>query len=585
MRREYTGKMLSRRLIKILIIIGLALLFQAPSPRDCNAEAFAYVPNSGDNNLSVIKIPDRSDQGVINVGANPYGVAIGDENLYVSNNSDGTVSVIDISDNSVSDLLSAGNSPRGIAVTPDDTYIYVANYSDNSLSIIDTSDKSRISLPVGAGPLGVALNSNDEDLYVTNNSDDSLSIISVSTNELFGTIANHHYINYVNSTDDVAFDKPYGIAMSPDGYYIYVVNNGNNTLSILSDTLIINRDDDFDWADYDPDDDTVGPYHLYMPVTVGNDPRCVVVTPDQTYLYVTNYGDDTVSVISVTDREVTETINVGDGPYGISISLSGVFVYVVNQLDGTISVIDSNSDSDDYNTVIDTIDIGNSPVGFGDFIGGKPPTVPSNLCAKLESTYSIILNWDDNSDDELGFIIFRKKYVAGSYYEIAAVDKDTTTYIDSDLDANANYYYTLTAYNHAGYSVYTDEVYATTGDDTGGCFIATAVYGSPMEPHVKTLRDFRDRFLSTNDPGRFLLRLYYKYSPPLAHYIEYHNTARYVIRWALLPLILSSQLFLSFGPLSVLIILSLSAFIIAGTAIVLKRRVCVSGPCQSRHMA
>jgi YVTN family beta-propeller protein len=495
------------------------------------------------------------------------------EYLYVSNTSDGTVSVISLLSNNVSDTLSVGNSPRGIAVSSDDTHIYVANYSDNTLSIIDTSDNSQITLPVGDCPLGVALNPNGEDLYITNNSSDSLSIISASKNELFGTIANHHYIRYLNSSDDVAFNKPYGIAMSPDGYYIYVVNNGNNTLSIIYDSEIINRGDDFDWADYDPDDDTVGPYYLYMPITVGNDPRCVVVTPDQTYVYVTNYGDDTVSVISLSDREVIETINVGDGPYGISITPSGAFVYVVNQLDGTVSVIDTDSYSDDYNTVIATIDVGNSPIGFGTFVGGLPPATPSNLSAKLEDTYTIILSWDDNSDDELGFMIFRKKYVNGAYSQIMTVDKDTTSYIDSDLDPNANYYYMVSAYNHAGYSIYSDEVYATTGDDTGGCFIATAVYGSPLEAHVKTLRDFRDRFLATNDTGRFLLRLYYKYSPPLAHYIEYHKIARSVIRWSLLPLVWTSQLFLSLGPISVLVILFLSIFIIIGAAITFKRRI------------
>src|SRR4030043_2278583 len=127
--------MSSLRLIKILFIIYIALLSQVPSPRNCYAEAFAYIPNSGDNNLSVIKILDRSDQGVINVGANPYGVAMGEEYLYVSNTSDGTVSVINLSDNNVSDTLSAGNTPRGISVSPDSSYIYVANYSDNTLSI------------------------------------------------------------------------------------------------------------------------------------------------------------------------------------------------------------------------------------------------------------------------------------------------------------------------------------------------------------------------------------------------------------------------------------------------------------------
>jgi len=564
--------MLSLRLTKILLIIGLALLSQVPSPRNCYAEAFAYIPNSDNNNLSVIRVVDNSDQGVINVGANPYGVAISDEYLYVSNTSDGTVTVISLSSNDVSDILSAGNSPKGIAISSDGLYIYVANYSDNTLSIIDTSDNSRISLPVGDGPLGMAISSDEEYLYVTNNSDDSLSIISANTNELFGTIANHHYIKYL-SADYVAFDKPYGIAVTPDGHHFYVVNNGNNTLSILYPAEVYTHGDSFDWNNFDPDDDSVGPYTLYKSITIGNDPRCVVVTPDHMYAYVTNYGDDTVSVISLTTYEVTDTITVGDGPYGISITPSGAFVYVVNQLDETVSVIDTESNSDDYNTVIATVDVGNSPVGFGTFVGGKPPITPSNLDAKLESTYTIILTWDDNSDDEVGFIIFGKKYLRGSYSIIATVDKDTTSYISSDLEANANYYYMVTAYNHAGYSEYSNETYATTGDDTGGCFIATAVYGSPMEPHVKTLRDFRDRFLVTNDTGRFLLRLYYKYSPPLAHYVEYHKIARSVIRWALLPLVWISQLSLSLGPLSVLVILSLSIVIIIGAAITFKRRI------------
>ncbi len=562
--------MLSLRSSKIMLIIVLAILSQVPSARNCYAEAFAYIPNSGDDNLSIIKILDHSDQGAINVGDNPYGVAIGDEYVYVSNTSDGTVSVINLSDNNVSNTLSAGNSPRGIAVSSDG-FIYVANYSDNILSIIDTSDNSRKSLPVGAGPLGVTLSPDEEYLYVTNNSDDSLSIISANTNELFGTIANHHYIRYMNTTDDVAFNKPYGVAMSSNGYYIYVVNSGNNTLSRISSVDVYSQGDEFDWNDYDPDDDSAGPYRLYQPLTVGNDPRCVVVMPDQSYAYVTNYGDDTVSVINLSTYQVTDTITVGDGPYGISVTPSGALVYVVNQLDGTVSVIDTYINSDDYNKVTATVDIGNSPVGFGNFIGGKAPNSPS-LIAKLEGTYTIILNWDDNSDDELGFAIYRKKYVYGTYSLLTTVDKDTTSYTDSGLNENANYYYTVAAYSLAGNS-YSNEAYAATGDDTGGCFIATAAYGSPMETHVKTLRDFRDRFLATNDTGRFLLRLYYKYSPPLAHYIAYHNIARSVIRWALLPLVWTSQLFLSLGPISVLVILSLSIFIIIGAAITYKRRI------------
>ena len=40
------------------------------------------------------------------------------------------------------------------------------------------------------------------------------------------------------------------------------------------------------------------------------------------------------------------------------------------------------------------------------------------------------------------------------------------------------------------------------GGGGGGCFIATAANGSRMEPHVKILRDFRDRFLLLNSMGK-----------------------------------------------------------------------------------
>ena len=350
-----------------------------------------------------------------------------------------------------------------------------------------------------------------------------------------------------------------------------MVNNGNNTLSILSAATIYDQGNNFKWANYNPDNNE-GPYSLYAPIGVGNDPRCVVVTPDQNYAYVTNYGDDTVSVIHLNDFTVSKTISVGNGPYGISVTPSGAFVYVVNQLAGTVSVIDTDYNSNNYNTVIATVDVGNSPTGFGTFIGGKVPRAPSNLTATHNGTYEIGLTWDDNSDDELGFKILRKRYINGTYAVIATLGPNITSFSEKGLEGTSNYYYKVVAYNHAGDSDYSNESYATTGDDSG-CFIATAAYGSPMEAHVKTLRDFRDHFLATNSPGKIFLHLYYRYSPPIAHYIQYHSILRFVIRWALLPFVWISQIFLSLGPLSALAILAISALLIILAVSVTRRRI------------
>jgi len=64
----------------------------------------------------------------------------------------------------------------------------------------------------------------------------------------------------------------------------------------------------------------------------------------------------------------------------------------------------------------------------------------------------------------------------------------------------------------------------------GGCFIATAAYGSYLQKDVQILRNFRDKYLLTNNLGRNFVRTYYKYSPPIANYIANHKYIRLLVR-------------------------------------------------------
>ena len=79
-----------------------------------------------------------------------------------------------------------------------------------------------------------------------------------------------------------------------------------------------------------------------------------------------------------------------------------------------------------------------------------------------------------------------------------------------------------------------------TGDSSGGgCFIATVAYGSYLDPHVQILRDFRDRYLLKNGPGRVFVRLYNQYSPPTASFIKNHDILRTAARVLLTPVVYS----------------------------------------------
>jgi len=98
---------------------------------------------------------------------------------------------------------------------------------------------------------------------------------------------------------------------------------------------------------------------------------------------------------------------------------------------------------------------------------------------------------------------------------------------------------------------------ASGGVGGGGCFIATAAYGSLMEPHVKILRDFRDRFLLGSSVGDSFVRHYYTYSPPIADFIARHDSLRAMVRISLLPVVGMSWITLKIGPPSTLALLVL----------------------------
>lgn len=198
------------------------------------------------------------------------------------------------------------------------------------------------------------------------------------------------------------------------------------------------------------------------------------------------------------------------------------------------------------------------------------PAAPVGLSIAATATNTLTLTWTANTEPYLaGYNLYRST-TSGIYTTplngSTLLPNTTTSYKDTGLTMGTTYYYVLRAVNFAALeSADSDEVTAKAktiaaaggGGGGGGCFIATAAYGSYFEPHVMTLRAFRDNVLLKSDYGRTFVNLYYTWSPPIAEVISGSPFLRFMTRLALTPLVLVLEhpwLFLLFPLIIVLII-------------------------------
>ena len=78
-------------------------------------------------------------------------------------------------------------------------------------------------------------------------------------------------------------------------------------------------------------------------VAVGAHPAHVVVDSQGERAFVTNAGDNTVTVIDLRKRTILKTLGTGRYPHGLRVSPNDREVYIANVQDGTLSVVDGKS--------------------------------------------------------------------------------------------------------------------------------------------------------------------------------------------------------------------------------------------------
>ncbi len=126
-----------------------------------------------------------------------------------------------------------------------------------------------------------------------------------------------------NATTIFGFNSPYDVAISPTQNYLYVTNGGNNTVSIVASSS----------------NTIVGT------ITGFDSPEGIVITPNGTFAYVANFGNNEMLRISTATNTITDATAGFDLPKFISLSPDGKTAYVTNLGNGTVSVVDLTQQS------------------------------------------------------------------------------------------------------------------------------------------------------------------------------------------------------------------------------------------------
>jgi len=501
-----------------------------PSGTAYSPRAFNTVVTYPTPEIMVTTIPVRS---------NPRDIAITSDarrGFVTYRASNPYVSMFDIATSSIINSQYLGASGQAVVINPDNKHAYVS--TNNSIIIIHTgmnTIEGYISIPGGDtsvdNPHGLAITPDGKTLLVADNRNNgATSIIDIDSKLIKDNLAMG-----IGNT-------PYGITVSPDGLNAYITFHGlNQVIQYNLDSLSVTDS-----------------------INVGADPTGLAITPDGTKLYVSNTTDSTISVIDLSTNAVLSSIPVGSSPKGVAISPDGARVYVANASNNTVSVIDTSTD-----TVITSLTSGSTPTSIAVLPAGSRAYVTNSLYGYLDQIggpYTLTVR---KSGGGIGYVTSvppgidcgtkcRAEFPSGAAISLSANADSGSTFSGWSGDADCSDGIVILDASKTCTATFSTIYRGGGGGGSYRCFIATAAYGSYLEPHVITLRKFRDEYLLTNDAGKAFVEFYYKYSPPVARIIARHESLQLITRILLTPVVYTAmypRIVLSFTMIIMLMIL------------------------------
>ncbi|GFG73495.1 YncE family protein [Mycobacterium botniense] len=231
------------------------------------------------------------------------------------------ISVIDPSGTTIAAIRLPGRI-ASLAVSSDGARLYAATserlphhqYDQGSVLVIDTTTYAVVDrIPIGVCPSAMTLGPEGWRLYVTHPEIRCVSAVNLKTRQVslipvediplrvvvspagcayVITVGSVAVVDTVTNTvrTHIAGDLPRGVAADPDGRYLYVTNFGGGSVTVID----------------------MATHSVVTTIEVGGNPEAVAVHPEGRWLYVGDYWAATVTALATprsADTSVPRTVN------------------------------------------------------------------------------------------------------------------------------------------------------------------------------------------------------------------------------------------------------------------------------------
>jgi len=231
----------------------------------------------------------------------------------------GASTTIDVSGDTAISQYSVGLAPAHAAFALGAARVFVANGTSDTVSSFSPNAGSLVNtttLAAGAHPVFVAT-AETTSTYVANRDNNTVSAIS-------------NTLLVVTNTIPVGI-QPVSIAETPDGQKVYVANQGNNGAG--GSVTLINS--------VDKTVNNTAPLNSFAWVS----PVWIVARPDSQRVYVLDQGSGLLSAIDTTQESVVDSVSVSPGANYMIYDSKLNRIYVVNPVADTLTALEASTDA------------------------------------------------------------------------------------------------------------------------------------------------------------------------------------------------------------------------------------------------